>query len=57
MEQYGKPTEATYKFEEGVLKERILTLTGEKVDTLPNVYVSSSAFLFLIFAYSLDGVR
>lgn len=39
MEQYGKPTEATYKFGEVVLKERILTLTGEKVERLPNVYV------------------
>ncbi|EIM80994.1 HAD hydrolase [Stereum hirsutum FP-91666 SS1] len=39
VEQYGKPTEATYKFGEVVLKERILTLTGEKIETLPNVYM------------------
>ncbi|KAI0656677.1 hypothetical protein C8Q70DRAFT_921283, partial [Cubamyces menziesii] len=40
--QYGKPTTATFKFAEIVLKDRLEELQGEPVDRLPTVYVHSS---------------
>ena len=39
--QYGKPTTATYKFAEKVLKDRLEELQGGPVDRLPTVYVHS----------------
>ncbi|KAJ8480740.1 hypothetical protein ONZ51_g6464 [Trametes cubensis] len=37
--QYGKPTTATYKFAEKVLKDRLEELQGGPVDRLPAVYM------------------
>ncbi|KAH9894895.1 HAD-like domain-containing protein [Cubamyces lactineus] len=37
--QYGKPTTATYKFAEKVLKDRLEELQGRPVDRLPTVYM------------------
>ncbi|KAL7281110.1 hypothetical protein ACG7TL_004417 [Trametes sanguinea] len=37
--QYGKPTTATYKFAEKVLKDRLEELQGGRVEQMPTVYM------------------
>lgn len=37
--QYGKPTEATYRFVKQVLKDRFKDLYGDAAVRLPNIYM------------------
>ncbi|KAI0829926.1 HAD hydrolase [Trametes gibbosa] len=37
--QYGKPTTATYKYAEGVLRDRLEDLHGGRLEKMPNVYM------------------
>ncbi|KAI0633736.1 HAD hydrolase [Trametes polyzona] len=37
--QYGKPSTATYKFAEGVLKDRLEELQGGRLERMPTVYM------------------
>lgn len=45
--QYGKPTAATYKFAESVLKDRLAEIQGSSVSAMPQVYVLSFATALL----------
>ncbi|KAF9020461.1 hypothetical protein BDZ89DRAFT_1072204 [Hymenopellis radicata] len=44
--QYGKPTEPTYKFAEGVLKARLENIYGP-IETMPKVYVVFAQWIFI----------
>lgn len=43
--QYGKPTTATYKFAEQVLRDRLAEMQGKPVKEMPQVYVVSAEAL------------